>query len=277
MNFYLILGIFLIIFLVILFLLYFITRPINIENLNNNNHNNNYLDGIDVIYWINLDRATERRNNMEKILEYPVFGNIEKIRYPAIDGSLENFQDIIMKTIYPRNYRCNFTNQEYACLFSHLNVIKKFSNSNYELALIIEDDITLEYKKYWKQNVRQIMENAPKDWEIIQLGYIIGNYNKIPEELYILNVDRKFYGTGAYIIKKSSAKNFIQNLIKGDKYLLNKNIPYTADIYIYKMLKTYVYKYPYFTYPNNNDSYIHNEHLPDHFRSKELTNSLYKS
>jgi GR25 family glycosyltransferase involved in LPS biosynthesis len=277
MNFYLILGIFLIIFLVILFLLYFITRPINIENLNNNNHNNNYLDGIDVIYWINLDRATERRNNMEKILEYPVFGNIEKIRYPAIDGSLENFQDIIMKTIYPRNYRCNFTNQEYACLFSHLNVIKKFSNSNYEVALIIEDDITLEYKKYWKQNVRQIMENAPKDWEIIQLGYTIGIYNKIPEELYILNVDRKFYGTGAYIIKKSSAKNFIQNLIKGDKYLLNKNIPYTADIYIYKMLKTYVYKYPYFTYPTNNDSYIHNEHLPDHFRSKELTNSLYKS
>ena len=92
-----------------------------------------------------------------------------------------------------------------------------------------------------------------------------------------MNVDRKFYGTGAYIIKKSSAKNFIQNLIKGDKYLLNKNIPYTADIYIYKMLKTYVYKYPYFTYPTNNDSYIHNEHLPDHFRSKELTNSLYKS
>jgi GR25 family glycosyltransferase involved in LPS biosynthesis len=214
--------------------------------------------------------------------EFRVYGEIfKKIGKETQDAYVARvkpyFQDIIMKTIYPRNYRCNFTNQEYACLFSHLNVIKKFSNSNYEVALIIEDDITLEYKNYWKQNVRQIMENAPKDWEIIQLGYTIGNYNKIPEELYILNVDRKFYGTGAYIIKKSSAKNFIQNLIKGDKYLLNKNIPYTADIYIYKMLKTYVYKYPYFTYPTNNDSYIHNEHLPDHFRSKELTNSLYKS
>jgi len=243
--------------------------------MNNIHDNNNYLDGIDVIYWINLDRATERRNNMEKILEDPVFGNIEKIRYPAIDGNIKNFQDIIMKTIYPRNYSSSNTNQEYACLFSHLNVIKNFSNSNYNVALIFEDDMSLEYKKYWKENVRQIMENAPKDWEIIQLGYTVGD--KIPEELYTLNIERKFYGTGSYLIKKSAAKKLIEDLNKGDKYMLNKSIPYVADVYIYKLLKTYVYKYPYFTYPTNNDSYIHNEHLSLHVRSKELTNSLYNS
>ena len=272
MKFYLILGI----FLVILLLLYFITRTINVEHMNNIDHNN-YLDGIDVIYWINLDRATERRNNMEKMLKDSVFGNIEKIRYPAIDGSLENFKDIIMKTIYPRNYLSSYTNQEYACLFSHLNVIKKFSNSNYNVTLIFEDDMLLEYKKYWKENVRQIMENAPKDWEIIQLGYTVGDHNKIPEELYTLNSNQQYYGMGSYLIKKSAAKKLIEDLNKGDKYMLNKNIPHISDIYIYKMLKTYVYKYPYFTYPTNNDSYIHNEHLPAHVRSKELTNSLYNS
>ena len=31
--------------------------------------NKDYLDGIDVIYWINLERSQDRRKNMEKMFE----------------------------------------------------------------------------------------------------------------------------------------------------------------------------------------------------------------
>ena len=30
-----------------------------------------YLDGIDVIYWINLDRSTDRRQRMQQLFEAP--------------------------------------------------------------------------------------------------------------------------------------------------------------------------------------------------------------
>jgi len=35
--------------------------------------NKKYLDGIDVIYWINLDRATDRKIKMEKLFQDPMF------------------------------------------------------------------------------------------------------------------------------------------------------------------------------------------------------------
>jgi len=42
-----------------------------------------YLKGIDIIYYINLDRAVERRKNMEELLSH---FNIPNVRISAVDG-----------------------------------------------------------------------------------------------------------------------------------------------------------------------------------------------
>jgi GR25 family glycosyltransferase involved in LPS biosynthesis len=229
---------------------------INLEKLNN------YMNCIDIIYWINLDRSKKRRENMEYILKNI---DIKNQRINAIDGKM-----LSNNYIYDRLKNINRmrTKIEYACLLSHLDTIKIFSNSPYTNALILEDDISLEYVKYWNKSICDIIKNAPKDWDIIMLNYI--SKEKITK-LYTPNINGKISSCQAYIINKKSAQKLMNKILLFDnKYTLNKNFIHTADDYIYSSLKTYVYKYPYFTYSIENDSTIHNWHLDYHNYGKVL-------
>jgi hypothetical protein len=62
----------------------------------------------------------------------------------------------------------------------------------------------------------------------------------------------------------------VKQILFNNKYTLNKNFTHTADDYIYSSLKTYIYKYPYFTYSIENDSTIHDWHLDYHNYAKVL-------
>ncbi len=226
----------------------------------------NYLKGIDVVYWINLDRARERKINMKKMFTDMIFNNCNIQRIQAVDGKDQHIETIIKNDIYETNTSSN--DLEYACLLSHLHTIREFSESNYEIALVLEDDMTLEYKSKWKTTIENIIQDAPKDWEIIQLCYIIKN--KIPDETYTLNKEN-FHSTGAYIINIKAAKRFMKHIFIENKYKLDVNISHNADIYLYKEFMTYTYKYPFFIYHTNNESYIHPEHVEFiHNRSKHI-------
>lgn len=236
-----------------------------------------YLDGIDVIYYINLNRSTERRSHMEKIFLDSVFDEIPVVRINAYDGQtkkMDVYFDIDETSGTYNNDAIN--NKEYACTLSHLESIQRFSKSPYEIALILEDDITLEYKKYWKTPIEQIMEDAPADWEIIQLCIITENNTKI-NELYTLHTE-DLNSTGAYIIKRNAAKKVIEKIYYNNKYNLDNSYYHAADNAIYKLFKTYTYQYPLFTYKTNNDSTIHSDHLPVHEISKKnITQSMENS
>ena len=117
-----------------------------------------YMDGIDVIYWINLDRSIDRRNHMEKIFKDPVFKNTNIERISAVDG--KNPTGVYPKLNFIHKQKNDY---EYACMLSHLDSISRFSNTNYDVAMIMEDDITLDFKKYWRKSVREIIQNAPPD------------------------------------------------------------------------------------------------------------------
>jgi len=223
-----------------------------------------YLDGIDVIYWINLDRSKDRRKKMEKLLEDPLFKKMDKVRIPAVDGKDPDFEkniDNIITNRDPKN-----TNLEYGCTLSHLNAIKKFYDSEYDIALILEDDITLDFKKYWKTEIKNVIKNAPQDWEIIQLCYTLKNNKSIPKATYTKTYGN-FYSTVAYIINKKGASK-INNIYLNNKYHFKKSIIHAADWFIYLLCKSYTFKFPYFTYSYENDSVIHNDHLPSHIKSK---------
>ena len=119
-----------------------------------------YLDGIDIIYWINLDRAKERKKYMENLLKDDIFIDTNCQRFKAIDSKSTNirnkFELLDENDIMSSNK--NKTDNEYACLLSHLETIRKFSETNNETALIIEDDISLEYKKYWMKKVIVLLQ-----------------------------------------------------------------------------------------------------------------------
>jgi len=237
------------------------------EGLNNKPK---YLNGIDVIYWINLDRSQDRRQKMEKMFEDPVFKGKKIVRISAVDGKASNI-DQILNASFEGMKPDNFTKVEYACLLSHLNAIREFSKSNDETALIMEDDTTLEYKPYWKKSVKQIMENAPSDWEIIQLCI---NTHTIPQKIYTKQNGNTYFSTGAYIINKNGAKSIIN---QSDKHGLNQNIGHSADVYLYLITNTYTYKYPYFTYTYDETSTIHQLHVKNHNIAKKIIDGFIQS
>ena len=83
-------------------------------------------------FWINLENAEARRNNILK--EFANNNITEHYRvnaYPSINDTKRS--------------------KESACCRSHLQAMVHFLlNTNDEYALICEDDLTFEFKKYWK-------------------------------------------------------------------------------------------------------------------------------
>lgn len=225
-----------------------------------------YLDGIDVIYWINLDRSVDRRQRMEKMFEDPVFAQKKIIRISAVDGKAHDI-DQILNVNFEGMQPDKFSKVEYACLLSHLNAIKQFSESNNKTALIMEDDMTLEYKPYWKKSVQQIIDNAPNDWELIQLCI---NINSPLKQIYTKNSNGHVSCNGAYVINKNGSLKLNEN-----KYKLGDTL-HVADVYIFNKISTYAYKYPMFTYKFNQTSTIHQEHLEQHDRNKKIIDNFIK-
>jgi GR25 family glycosyltransferase involved in LPS biosynthesis len=229
--------------------------------MNNNKNINDYLNCIDIIYWINLERSVDRKNNMDKLLSTI---NIPSQRINAIDGKNISDDDLYKNFNQIQKARSKV---EYACLLSHLNSVKTFSESPYNVALILEDDISTEYLQYWNKTICQIISEAPIDWEIIMLNYVS---QTILTENYTLNQYGHINCCQSYLINKKGAIKLIDSIYKNNKFDLDMTKLHTSDNYIYSTLITYTYKYPYFTYSNNNDSTIHESHLDFHNWTKSI-------
>jgi GR25 family glycosyltransferase involved in LPS biosynthesis len=250
MNFYKIVSLFIIVVVACIFGTYLIKNII--YEFFEESASIDYLDGIDVIYWINLDRSTDRRKHMENMFKDPVFNGKKIIRIKAVDGKSADIDNILNDNF--ENMNPELTKAEYACTLSHINAIRKFLKSDDKIALILEDDTTLDFKPYWKKTLHQIMKEAPNDWDIIQLNYISSD---IPKETYTKNINT-YYGTGSYILNKNNI----------NKIISNKYVNLGADEYLFSILNTYVYKYPLFTYISNGNSTIHQDHVASHDMSK---------
>lgn len=230
-----------------------------------------YLDGIDMIYWINLDRSTDREILMKQLLKDEEFNGIPIERVSAVDGKTPDLVYPRLQLMYKQK-----NDYEYACMLSHLDTIRKFSRTSLPVALIMEDDVTLEFKKYWRKSVREIMTNAPPDWEIIQLCYNTPN-NINQFQLYERNLYNKTVCAAAYLIKNSAAKRLINDIFENGKYKLESYIIHHADCYIFNKTVTYTYKYPLFIYRTGNDSLLHPQDLKDHERSKKQIEKMYSN
>jgi GR25 family glycosyltransferase involved in LPS biosynthesis len=223
----------------------------------------NYINGIDKIYWINLNRSIARRAYMENLLKNI---NIANERVQAIDGNLD------MCVI--NNYKLNEilgTNLEYACLLSHLKTINKFNESVFERCLILEDDVSLEFMKYWKKDINTIINEAPENWDIIMLSYTdlhCGKYNKIYVKWH-----KNISSAVSYIINKKGSNKVMNMFIDGKWHISGEK--HVSDYIIYNKCITYVYKYSYFTTNDLGGSNIHNSNLRYHFNSKNAAELVW--
>jgi len=254
-KFKLILLLILIMLFILIYFLFFLKKN-KLESFESNQKK--YLDGVDVIYWINLDRSPDRKKSMEEMFEDQEFDGKKIIRIPAVDGKSPDIDNIINSN-FEKVHLDTYTKIEYACSLSHINSLREFGKSEHQIALIMEDDMTLEYKPYWKKSIKEIINNAPSDWDIIQLTYTINN--NLPNNIYEKN-NKGFFGAGSYIINKNNI-NVIQNL----QNKIKTDDPRT-DFYLFDIFNTYLYKYPMFIYKNDEQSTIHQDHVNHHNESK---------
>lgn len=205
---------------------------------------------INTFYWINLDKAMTRNNNMKNLFKKY---NINNIRIPAIQGGpLEKDKAI-------------------ACTSSHVKAIKTFYDTGDDIGIICEDDLTMEYHKYWRNSLNTVIKDAPQDWEIIQLSVNTSFY--IQQKLVFSN--QKLYIP--YQLRVACALIYIINKKGATKIINNNKTPSDwAEDFIYNQCITYIYKYPMFTYPDDNDSDIHPNHIPAHVYSKMLITNYLK-
>ena len=122
--------------------------------------------------------------------------------------------------------------------------------------MICEDDISINNLKYFKKNLKDIILDAPK-FDILILNKI---YNNIINDNYTKLSNFNISSTASYIISRDGIIK-ICNLVNYniDTFIFNKKIN-VADIFIYKYVNTYVYKYN-FIDVNIFDSTINNCNL----------------
>jgi glycosyl transferase family 25 len=176
-----------------------------------------YIDNIPV-YVISLKRSTERRKTIEKMLDS---GGIEFTYFDAVDGKNMSNDDNYMRNKYVTENTLN--PGQIGCFLSHVNLLNRAVDSG-KYTLILEDDAKVPNDIIDK--IIKIIENSPKDFDIIFLGYnYYEEYNTFKQVNYM-------HGAHAYII---NPKNLTKEKFKKLFPILN---PY--DVILPIILKTYI-------------------------------------
>ena len=188
------------------------------------------------IYYINLDHSTERKKNIEDMCrEHEIISN----RIEGVNGKILDLNNPLYERAL-RNIKWWFLidNRKnighFGCYLSHMKTYETFLKTNREYCLIFEDDAEF-ITPYLKTEIVHNMNNLPKDWDILLLGYEIDEgYDEVKEgnkdtklKNGLLNINY-FTGLHAYIINRKCAKKLIENL-KELEWIIDWNISYLSD------------------------------------------------
>lgn len=224
-------------------------------------------------YCINLKTATERYQQLEK-----------EFRNNNVDNFIR--VDAIPYSNYIK-FKCSLKNaKETACHRSHIKAINEFiTNSTDDYAVICEDDLVFEYSKYWRCTPDELIKKSPADTGIIQLAII---YTPIYKQDNPWHKQPDFFKWGtiphvgstlAYIITRKCGIE----MLKYYESLTNEIIPpadSSSGIYGNVNNNTsftaYTYKYPMFTYRDNNNSQLENCLNNQEASKRQVTGFLIK-
>jgi GR25 family glycosyltransferase involved in LPS biosynthesis len=221
-------------------------------------------------YYINLNKSKKRNENMIAFfnnLSLYLDENIDYNRIEGLDANSEDNLDNYIKdgkfknmlstyvknskvTIYgplkiPQNntiYTKELKKGEFGCLYSHIKAISDFYNTEDNVGLICEDDLSTNFiynKEYFKEKFNSLVHDIDK-YGIISLS-CVGSIRTIK---FCMNTNKQlhkfepyfFYGTGCYIINRKTAKYILDNISYFDDKLLlktNNTTSYVSDNYIY--------------------------------------------
>jgi len=191
---------------------YFVLKKINNRNLTQGSHPHKGVGA----YIINLDRSKKR-------YDY-VLTKANKIGLPihrisAVDGKNLS-EDEVNKYVDLKSYQ-NYLGHYpkrgmIGCNLSHIKVWKTFLASNYQFALVLEDDINFD-PVLLSSTVKSLKQNA-KLWDINNfemshrgLPLTVKYFANIDKSLvvYLMNISH----TGAYIINRTAAQRLLERAL----------------------------------------------------------------
>lgn len=151
----------------------------------------------------------------------------------------------------------NINKGRIACHYSHLNVLKKFLETNETRCIVFEDDllITENFKIILKYKLNNIINNTPKKIDLLYLGYcyqdcynddIVNKYIKktkgaLCRHAYminrkaaniIINNTNHMYNNGDQMYKDLVDNNYINSCVVNHEYILFKQnrIKYGSEL-----------------------------------------------
>jgi GR25 family glycosyltransferase involved in LPS biosynthesis len=226
------------------------------------------------VYYINMDKDMNRRLFMERqIVKLP---NVDFTRIPGFNGyKIQNKQHDVVDGVEFINKFSDMSKSEIGCTMSHLIAIKKAYMNGDEIAMICEDDILFDTCTLIKP-IQEMIDNAPKNWEILQLSSFVSkevhqNSKEHPDIEYIRNIGNNS-NTACYLINKNGMERLLKmtnSLYDTNFFVINKKLGFpskgVADIFIYQICLTFTILPVPFTVDNtDNDSTIHTDHTNDH-------------
>ena len=245
------------------------------------------------IYYLNMDKDTDRLNTLMKEQETYIKAKMTRIR--GFNGKLiKNRQRDTIDGITFINYYRDLSNSEIGCCVTHLMAINTAWKNGDQMAKIIEDDISFSSTAIIPE-LQTVINNAPDDWDILQLASFGNDYNVVPQT-EIKYIKRKypneaFWSCGCYIINRRAMEKIIK-VIKPDqskelyiiqpiraasfneinncrmlKYTEFKGYPLygVSDGYIYDLVNTYSTSPSLFIVNNSElESTMHMEHTDYH-------------
>ena len=214
-----------------------------------------------IIYWINLDKSTDRYKNMMK--------QFENFRY---NERIEGVEEPYIKYNTKR-----FGKSQMGCLCSHLNAMKtSLDDIHRDYAIICEDDVYLKDIKAFHEIIYYYLQSTPKSWDILQLYSIKQSRNMKMDSSSLLRWEKwskRNFSTLIYIIKKSYARQLLTFVEK----INERSIGLLADEFIYSKGIAYSIVCPYFEDELEFESLIDTSHRVFHENNKQKIKSALDS
>lgn len=166
------------------------------------------------VYIVNLERSTYRR---KFILNYLSKMGIQAEVITAVEGAKLDLDKLKSEGIYSEQaadeaFSRQLSLPEIGCSLSHINIYKRMLNNNVEQALIIEDDVM--FDEGVTNIFKNILENIPDDWEIIQFYYHnCKDFEELSPNIAKFNSKKCLpNGSLGYIIKQSAVIKMLNNV-----------------------------------------------------------------
>jgi hypothetical protein len=132
------------------------------------------LKGLPSIYYLNMDRAVERREWMEGQFDHWGIKNFK--RFSGSNITPNNFDDWSHFLFKPEIYKKR-SYRKMAISISTLEMVKHWlETTNEKYLILMEDDYDLNLIKYWHFDWEYFMNRIPYDWDCIQLGFESNSY-----------------------------------------------------------------------------------------------------